>query len=154
MHSPKESFHLNRGADVCSFTDLLESVVSLDRKLDGILAHLDDLGSSCHLRADRSCREVLDVDYDSNRNPTFRQVFLDRRRCGVFHLIDHDWRAEDFGHMLVKVRDRHVSGHFDFLSSRRSNRYVSRSVHPHLARWSNFKERHSSLAEIKKKRDA
>ena len=70
LYPPKEPFHLDRSADVCSFSDLLESVVSLDRKLDCILSYLDDLGASCYLRADWSRREVLHVDYDSNRNPS------------------------------------------------------------------------------------
>src|SRR5436853_3201674 len=105
LHSFHEALHLNRSANVKSFADLFESVVSLDRELDGVVSNFEDFCARGHCGTDRSCREMFDIDYDSNGHPSGREELLNRLRCGVFHVINHDRCAVDFRHVLVEVSD-------------------------------------------------
>src|SRR5437867_12994721 len=103
LNFPQEPFHLDRRPNVDALADLLESIMSLDGKLDRVILDLDDLCSRGDLCSDRCCREVLYIHHDPHCNPTLRQVFSYRRFSRYFQVVDHYWRAVHLGHVFVEM---------------------------------------------------
>src|ERR1041384_2324265 len=76
LHSLHESLHFDSGANMSSFSDLLEPIVSFNSECDGVISDLDDLSSGCDLCANRRSSEMFDVDHDSYRNPACGKLLL------------------------------------------------------------------------------